>query len=210
MSLTDWISATTKGNSPYPPEPGEIEASMQGNKLQYSEFTDGMIQAVNGRSRHSEKAANTLFGSLVSTSQEAFTRLLYKNGFQEWVLMHNGSVLSEASEASNGDTTDGSPGYIYTARTSALTSRKGGWSRLGMLKYNELYKKVKEDQVADNGAFDSEYMMHWVEKTRSKGKRRRDNGSQIRSLTASDDLGDHLGALDSHNGRAAATYVATV
>jgi tetrahydromethanopterin S-methyltransferase subunit A len=49
---------------------------------------------------------------------------------------------------------------------------------MGMLKYNELYKKVKEDRVADNGAFDSECMMHWVEKTRStKRKRRRDNGS---------------------------------
>jgi S-adenosylhomocysteine hydrolase len=36
-----------------------------------------------------------------------------------------------------------------------------------MLKYNDLYKKVKEDQVADNGAFNSEYMMHWVEKTKT-------------------------------------------
>jgi hypothetical protein len=122
-----------------------------------------MIRAVHGKSRYSEKVANTLFGSLVSPSLEAFTMLLYKNGSQKWVWMHNGSVSSEASEASNGDTSDGSPGYIYTARTSDLTSRNGGWSRLGILKYNELYKKVKEDRVVDNGAFDSEYMMHWVE-----------------------------------------------
>jgi hypothetical protein len=80
-----------------------------------------------------------MFGSLVSPSQEAFTMLLYKNGFKKWVWMHNGSVSSEASEASNGATSDGSPGYIYTARTSDLTSRKkGGWSRMDMLKYNEL------------------------------------------------------------------------
>jgi hypothetical protein len=106
-----------------------------------------------------------LFGSLVSPSQEAFTMLLYKNGFQKWVWMHNGSVSSQASEASNGNTSDGSPGYIYTgARTSDLTSRNGGWSRMGMLKYNELYKQIKEDRVVDNGAFDSECIMHWVEK----------------------------------------------
>ena len=105
-----------------------------------------------------------MFGSLVSPSQEAFTMLLYKNGFQKWVWMHNGSVSSQASEASNGNTSDGSPGYIYTARTSDLTSRNGGWSRMGMLKYNELYKQIKEDPVVDNGAFDSEYIMHWVEK----------------------------------------------
>jgi hypothetical protein len=77
---------------------------------------------------------------------------------------HNVSVSSETTEGSNGDTTNGSPGYIYTARTSDLTSINGGggWSRLGMLKYNDLYKKVKEDGVTNNGAFDSEYMMHWV------------------------------------------------
>ena len=81
---------------------------------------------------------------------------------------------------------------------------------MGMLKYNELYKKVKEDRVTDNGAFDSEKMMHWVEKTRSKRKRRRENDSQLQSLTVSDDLGDLLGALDSHNGGAAAANVTTV
>ena len=208
--MADWISATTKANSPDPPEPGEIEASMRGEKLQYTEFTDRMIRAVHGKSRYSEKAANTLFGSLVSPSQEAFTMLLYKNGYQKWGWIHNGSVSSEASEASNDDTSDGTPtGYIYTARTSDLTSRNGGWSRMGMLKYNELYKNVKEDRVADDGAFDSEYMMHWVEKTRSKRKRRRDNGSQLQSSTVSDDLEDLLGALDSHNGGAAAANVAT-
>jgi hypothetical protein len=143
--LTDWISETIKGNSPDPPERGEIEASMRGDKLQYTEFTDRMIRAVHGKRRYSEKAANTLFGFLVLPSQEAFTMLLYKNGFQKWVWMHNGSVSSEASEASSGDTSDGSPGYIYTARTSDLTSRNGEWSRMGMLKYDELYKKVKED-----------------------------------------------------------------
>ena len=57
-----------------------------------------------------------LFGSLVSpiTSQEAFTMLLYMNGYQKWVcMMHNRSESSEGSEGSNGDTSDDSPGYIY-------------------------------------------------------------------------------------------------
>jgi hypothetical protein len=39
---------------------------------------------------------------------------------------------------------------------------------VGVLEYKDLYKKVDEDQVANNGAFDSEYMMHWVEKTKTK------------------------------------------
>jgi hypothetical protein len=38
----------------------------------------------------------------------------------------NRSVSSEASEGSNGNISDGSPAFIYTAKTSDLTSRKGG------------------------------------------------------------------------------------
>jgi uncharacterized membrane protein YobD (UPF0266 family) len=52
-----------------------------------------------------------------------------------------------------------------------------------MLEYNDLYKKAKEDQVADNGALDSEYMLHCIEKTKIKAKQRHDNGSQLQSLT---------------------------
>ncbi len=208
--MTDWIVATTKEKDPDPPEPGEIEASMRGDKLQYTEFTDRMIRAVHGKSRYSEKAANTLFGSLVSPSQEAFTMLLYRNGYQKWVWMHNGSVSSEASEGSNGDTSDGSPGYIYTERTSEMTSRNGGWSRLGMLKYNDLYKKVKENRVADGGAYDRKYTIHCVEKNKNKRKQRHDNGGQQQSLTVSDDLGDLLGALDNNRGGSAGDNVAAV
>jgi hypothetical protein len=53
-------------------------------------------------------------------------------------------------------------------------------------------------------------MMHWVEKTRSKRKWRHENGGQLQSLIVSDDLGDTLGTLDSHDGGAADANVATV
>ncbi len=127
-----------------------------------------MIRAVHGKSQYGEKVVKTLFGSLASPSQEAFIMLLYRNGYQKWVWIHDGYVSSEASEGSNGDTSDGSPGYIYTERTSEMTSRNGGWSRLGMLKYNDLYRKVKEDRVANGCAYDSEYMIHCVEKNKNK------------------------------------------
>jgi hypothetical protein len=84
-----------------------------------------MIGTIYGKSRNGEKVANKLFGALLPPSQEAFTMLYHKNGFQKWVWIFNGSVSSEASEASNGDTSDGSPGYMYTARTIDLASRNG-------------------------------------------------------------------------------------
>jgi hypothetical protein len=130
-----------------------------------------MIRAMHGKSQYCGKVANTLFGSLLSPSQELITMLLYRNGYQKWVWMHNGYVSSGASEGSDGDTSYGSLGYIYTERTSDLTSRNGGWSRLGMLKYNDLYEKVKETRVADDGVYDRECMMDWVEK-RTRSKRR--------------------------------------
>jgi hypothetical protein len=52
--------------------------------------------------------------------------LLYRNGYQKQLWMHNGSVSSEASEGSCGDTSNAFPGYVYTARSSDLTSRNGG------------------------------------------------------------------------------------
>jgi hypothetical protein len=125
--------------------------------------------------------------------------LLYRNGYQKWVWMHNGSVSSEASEGSHGDTSHGFPGYVYIARSSDLTRINGGWSRTGMLKYKNLYKQVKKDRLEDNVAYHREYTAHYVEKTKNNRKRRRNNGSQLRSLTVSDDIGDLLGALDTEN-----------
>jgi hypothetical protein len=49
--------------------------------------------------------------------------------------------------------------------TRELTSRNGGWSRVGMLKYNGLYSRVKEDRVRDNGVFSKDYKEHWIEKS---------------------------------------------
>jgi hypothetical protein len=118
--------------------------------------------------------------------------------------MHNGFVSSKASEGS------GFPGYVYTGRSSDLTSRNGGWSRTGMLKYNDLYKQVKKYRLEDNGAYDREYIAHYVEKIKNKRKRRRDNGSQLGSLTVSNDIGDLVGALETQNDAAAGGSVAAV
>ena len=152
-----------------------------------------MIRAVHGKSRYSDKAANTLFGALVSPSQEAFTLLLYINGYSNWCWIHNDSCVS-----SEGSESDGCPGYLYTARRSTeLTSRNGGWSALGIQKYNDLYEKVINDRDADNGAFDKLYMEHWKESLKGKHKRKRDNNVvQLRGIEVRDDLADLMRALD--------------
>jgi hypothetical protein len=62
---------------------------MQGIKLQYTTFTNRIIINAHEMSRFSEEAANTLLGSLSSSSQEAFAMLLKKNGYKKWEWMLN-------------------------------------------------------------------------------------------------------------------------
>jgi hypothetical protein len=108
-----------------------------------------------------------LLDDLISPSQEAFTLLLYRNGYNNWVWMHkHASLSSKGSEESDvtikgegEEDEDGCPKYTYTKRMGGdFTSRNGGWwSRDGMKKYNTLSKKVQVDRKVDAGAFSEVY-----------------------------------------------------
>ena len=69
---------------------------------------------------------------------------------------------------------------------------------------------MKKDRLEDNGAYDREYIAHYMEKSKNKRKRRRDNEGQLQSLTVSDDIGDLLGALETQKDAAAGGSVAAV
>ena len=161
------------------------------------EFSDKMIRAVHGKSRYGEKVLKRMLGDFVSTSQEAFTMLLYHNGYENWVYMKNDDNVfsSDASAAGNGDLDGGCPQYKYTARSIELTSRNGGWSSEGMKKFTELYTKVKEDRRTNQADYDAAYKLHCQEKSTTVRKRKRHEGGQLQSLPVSDDIGDLLGSL---------------
>jgi hypothetical protein len=146
---------------------------MRGDQGRYIEFADRMIRAVHGKSIYSSKAATTDFEDLVMPSQEAFTLLLYRNGYKNWVSVHDTSAMTSSSQESEADQR---PAYQYTTRKHAdLTSRNGGWSREGNDKYVELYDRVKQDRLIDNGVFKRKYMAHWIEKRAKMRKRRRND-----------------------------------
>ena len=152
--------------------------------MNYTEFADRMIRAVHGKSRYGDKAATQELSNLVSVSQEAFTLLLYRNGYDNWVYMHNELVTSDESTC---------PRYKYTERTNDLTSRNGGWSNEGMTVFNELYKKVQDDRRQNQGAFDASYKAHRIETMRYKKKRKQPIQGDLEVVVACDDLGDLLG-----------------
>jgi hypothetical protein len=65
------------------------------------------------------EASSTLFEELVSPSQEAFTLLIYKNEYMNWVWIQNESGMSDTSNGGFDGASDG-PEYLE------LTSRNGG------------------------------------------------------------------------------------
>jgi hypothetical protein len=133
-----------------------------------------------------------LFDDLVSPSLEAFALLLYKNGYENWVWMHNNACLT--SDVSD-DTEEECPNYKHTTRTGGdFTSRNGVWSRDGMSLYNDLHKMAKTDRETNNGSFGKLYKLHRVEMCgrKWKWKRKRNDGGPGEQLTTCDDLDDLL------------------
>jgi hypothetical protein len=188
--VKEWITATAKSRKPDPPKPEDLlkEGGLRSDVAQYTEFADRMIRAVYGKNRYSHNSSITLFDELVSPSLEAFALLLYKNGYDNWIWMHNNACMtSDMSE----DTEEECPNYKYTTRTGGVfTSRNGGWSRDGMTLYNDLYKLMKKNRQDDQGTFGEVYKVHRVEMCGRKRKRRTNDGGPGEQLTICDDLDD--------------------
>ena len=132
-------------------------------------------------------SSTKLFEDLIPPSQEAFALLLYKNGYENLVWMHDHACMtSDGSDVTakdeGGDDDEGCPHYKYTKWSGDFTGRNGGWTREGMTLYNELYKKVRGDRQKDNGAFGQLYMEHRVSLSGRKGKGRMPVG-QIRTIS---------------------------
>ena len=176
-----------------PPKPEELmkDDGLRGDAARYTEFADRMVRAVYGKTRYNPSTSTRLFEELIPPSQEAFALLLYKNGYENWVWMHDHACMtSDGSDITAEDDDDeGCPHYKYTKRSGDFTSRNGGWTREGMTLYNELYLKVRADREKDNGAFGRLYMEHRVSLSGKKRKRRNANGADHnQQLAISDDL----------------------
>ena len=165
---------------------------LRSDVARYTEFADRMIRAVYGKTRYNPSSSTVVFDDLISPSQEAFTLLLYRNGYENWVWMHNHAALtSESSDTTvggEGGEEHGCPQYKYTKRTGDFTSRNGGWTRDGMTLYNELYRKVKEDRRSDDGSFGKLYREHRAYLCGKKRKRRNADADGQQQLVICDDL----------------------
>ena len=199
---TEWINNTSRNSEPVPPPPEEFQERLRANQKQYMAFADSMIRAVHGKSRYSETVSVKSFDTIISKSQEAFTLLLYENGYKNWLWTATNDPGSMSDTSGGGNTTDSNcPVYGYTSRNGENPpNRNGGWSTEGMLKFNELYRRVAADRAVDNGAFGRVYMAHRVSKFKSKKRQRRGRG--VEEVTILDDLGDLQALSDPENNAA--------
>lgn len=176
-----------------PPVPEDIITSMRKDKEQYSEFADWIIRSVHGKCGYADKAGSQIdrLGTFIPISQEAFALLLYKNGYDNWLWMHNNAATSEETEDEE------KPGYRYTNKKEGdglvFTSRNGGWSAEGMIEYNRLCKLVTDDRRDDRGEFDLHYREHWrstMKPSKYKKQRRTRENPVVAIYTDLEDLNE--------------------
>jgi hypothetical protein len=194
LAYADWMRVVTRGpgnHTKSPPKPEEIIGTLRSNQKRYSDFADWIIRAVHGKCTYADKAGskNGVFSTIVSISQEAFALLLYKNGYDNWIWMHNNAATSDETDDEE------KPGYRYTNTKGRegmiFTSRNGGWSDEGMQEFNILYGKVKINRDSDNGLFDIHYKEHWMTtKKRSKYKKQKPSRHQVQVASIMNDLED--------------------
>ena len=85
---------------PKPPAPDVLEKEMRKESKLYIQFVIRMLPPVYGKEIWSDVAEKTKLSAFVTTSQEAFALLLYKNGFEAWSWMN-----SDSSSSSDGSET---------------------------------------------------------------------------------------------------------
>jgi hypothetical protein len=169
-----WINGNGRNSEADPPTPEKFQESLRKNQTEYITFADIMIRAVHGKSRFADTAGTTSFNTLVSKSQEAFTLLLYENGYKNWVWASQNDPGSTSDASTDAADSSDCPPYGYTSRSQDnIPNRNGGWSTEGMLKFNTLYRKVEVDRDADKGAFERVYMAHRVSQFKTTRKRKR-------------------------------------
>jgi DNA-binding transcriptional MocR family regulator len=102
------MAAAAKKKAAEPPKPEQqIVATMQRERMEYTQFADRMIHAVHEKSCYCVEASNKHFEELVSPSQEVFTLLLFENGYMDWVWMKNESGTSDTSNGRSNGASDG-------------------------------------------------------------------------------------------------------
>ena len=86
-----------------------------------------------------------IFSKFVTVADEALALLVLENNVEVWFEVANENCLEEKrSDENRGETDETTSVAVYTGKGANCDGTKKGWSKEGIKRYNELYRKVKE------------------------------------------------------------------
>ena len=123
----------------------------------YTIFCDHILSAVVGKNLWKSKSAGFTISKIATVSDEAFALLLLVNSWDLWTETDATATTKQSKYTRNG----------------AGTKKNEGWTRDGLVRFNELAKMVKMDRSMPHATtFEADYMAEKESKIAIKGRRR--------------------------------------
>jgi len=136
-------------------------------------FADTFLSRVVGMSIWRKNCAKLPISEMATISDEAFTLLLLENYWEGWSTKNLDEYKSEVTidETTNQKKKRKATWGKFTS--GAWGSRRfGGWSKEGLIRFNQLYSQVEEDRKKDNAAeVEEQYRLRCVNSKSKKRKR---------------------------------------
>jgi len=136
-------------------------------------FAATFLSRVVGMSIWRKNCAKLPISEMATVSDEAFTLLLLENYWEGWSTKNLDEYKSEVTidETTNQKKKRKATWGKFTS--GAWGSRRfGGWSKEGLVQFNQLYSQVEEDRKKDNAAeVEEQYRLRCVNSKSKKRKR---------------------------------------
>ena len=136
-------------------------------------FADTFLSRVVGMAFWRKHCAKMPISEMATVSDEAFTLLLLENYWDQWSTKNIDEYKSEVTidEATNQKKKRKATWGKFTS--GAWGSRRfGGWSKEGLVRFNQLYSQVEQDRKKENAAeVEETYRLKCVNNKSKKRKR---------------------------------------
>ena len=172
---------------------------------EYEDFIEHFLPAVVGKRKWESEKAHDLLSDIVTPSAEAFAFLLYENNFLKWQDLAT-KLLTDPKA-----TTSVRPLYTNSGmiEKNGRNKKLNGWSKPGVVRWNELCKLVKENRALPNVALGFEksllekYQREAADEAAQKPTKKpasRPEGEEYNGVVAMHDLwdDDHEEAIVEH------------
>jgi len=136
-------------------------------------FADTFLSRVVGMAFWRKHCAKLPISEMATISDEAFTLLLLENYWDQWSTKNLDEYKSEVTidETTNQKKKRKATWGKFTS--GAWGSRRfGGWSKEGLVRFNQLYSQVEQDRKKDNAAeVEETYRLKCVNSKKAKKER---------------------------------------